>query len=86
MSFSIAHGMKGDLVDEQRQSRGFALVYTLSSAAPIAGPVAFGLVSDGFGLETALVAMAVVVALLAPFALLLRGPLRALHLADARSP
>ena len=84
-SSSITYGTVGDLVDERRQSRGFALIYTLSSVAAITGPVTFGLVSDGFGLETALVAMAVVVALPAPLALLLRGPLRALRLAGARS-
>ena len=83
-SSSITYGTVGDLVDERRQSRGFALVYTLSSVAAITGPVTFGLVSDGFGLETALVAMAVVVVLPAPLALLLRGPLRELRLAPAR--
>lgn len=84
-SSSITYGTVGDLVDERRQSRGFALVYTLSSVASIVGPISFGLVSDGFGLETALVAMAVVVALPAPLALLLRGPLRQVRLAGARA-
>ena len=84
-SSSITYGTVGDLVDERRQSRGFALVYTLSSVASIAGPVAFGLVSDGFGLEAAMLAMAVVVALPALLAPLLRGPLRQVRLAGARS-
>ena len=84
-SSSITYGTVGDLVDERRQSRGFALIYTLSSAAAIAGPVAFGLVSDGFGLEAAMIAMAVVVILPAPLALLLRGPLRQVRLTEARS-
>ena len=75
-SSTVTYGTVGDLVEERRQSRGFALVYTLSSAASIVGPVAFGLVSDGFGLETAMTAMALVVALPAPLALLLRGALR----------
>ena len=75
-SSTITYGTVGDLVEERRQSRGFALVYTLSSAASIVGPVAFGLVSDGLGLEAAMIAMALVVALPAPLALLLRGALR----------
>ena len=83
-SSSITYGTVGDLVDERRQSRGFALVYTLSSIAAIAGPISFGLVSDGFGIETALVSMAVVVALPAPLALLLRGPLRQVRLPEVR--
>ena len=75
-SSTITYGTVGDLVEERRQSRGFALVYTLSGAASIAGPITFGLVSDGFGLETAMIAMALVVALPAPLALLLRRELR----------
>ena len=84
-SSSITYGTVGDLVDERRQSRGFALIYTLSSAAAIAGPVAFGLVSDGFGLEAAMIAMAFVVVLPVPLSLLLRGALRQVRLAEARS-
>ena len=84
-SSSITYGTVGDLVDERRQSRGFALVYTLSSVASILGPISFGIVSDRFGLDSALVAMAVVVALPAPLALLLRGPLQQVRLDPARS-
>lgn len=75
-SSTITYGTVGDLVEERRQSRGFALVYTLSSAASIVGPIAFGLVSDGFGLEAAMIAMALVVVLPVPLSLLLRGALR----------
>ena len=84
-SSSITYGTVSDLVDEGRQSRGFALVYTLSSVAAIAGPVAFGLVSDGFGLGGAMLAMAVVVALPIPLSLLLRGPLREVRAREARA-
>ena len=83
-SSSITYGTVGDLVDQRRQSRGFALVYTLSSVASIVGPISFGLVSDGFGLEAAMVAMAVVVVIPAPLSLLLRGALRQVRLAEAR--
>ncbi|MCY4451566.1 MAG: MFS transporter [Immundisolibacterales bacterium] len=82
-SSSITYGTVGDLVDERRQSRGFALVYTLSSVASIVGPVGFGLVSDRFGLEAAMLVMAFVVVLPAPLALLLRGPLRQVRLSQA---
>ena len=75
-SSTITYGTASDLVDERRQSRGFALIYTLSSGATILGPIAFGLVSDRFGLENSMLAMALVVALPAPLALLLRGALR----------
>ena len=84
-SSSITYGTVGDLVDERRQSRGFALVYTLSSVAAIVGPIGFGLVSDGFGLEAAMLAMAIVVAVPAPLALLLRGALREIRLREAHA-
>ena len=75
-SSTITYGTVSDLVDDRRHSRGFALVYTLVSIASVAGPIGFGLVSDAFGLDTAMYAMAVVVAvpaLLIPF---MRGALR----------
>ena len=84
-SSSITYGTVGDLVDERRQSRGFALVYTLSSVAAIVGPVGFGLVSDRSGLEAAMLAMAIVVAIPVPLALLLRGALREIRLREARA-
>ena len=75
-SSTITYGTVGDLVDERRHSRGFALIYTTVSGAAIVGPIAFGLVSDGLGLGAAMLAMAVVVVLPVPLCLLLRGALR----------
>ncbi len=75
-SSTITYGTVGDLVDERRHSRGFALVYTLVSIASVAGPIGFGLLSDGFGLDTAMYAMAVVVAVPALLILFMRGALR----------
>ena len=79
-SSTITYGTVGDLVDERRHSRGFALVYTVVSGASIVGPISFGLLSDGFGLDAAMLAMAVVVVLPVPLCLLLR---RALATASA---
>ena len=75
-SSTITYGTVGDLVDERRHSRGFALIYTVVSGAAIVGPIAFGLLSDGRGLGAAMLAMAVVVVLPIPLCLLLRGALR----------
>ena len=75
-SSTITYGTVGDLVDERRHSRGFALIYTISSGAAMVGPIAFGLVSDGLGLDAAMLAMAEVVLLPIPLCLLLRGALR----------
>ena len=75
-SSTITYGTVSDLVDETRHSRGFALIYTLVSIASVAGPIGFGLVSDGFGLDAAMCAMAVVVAVPALLILFMRGALR----------
>ena len=70
---SITYSTVSNLVDDGKQSRGFALIYTVSSVASIVGPVCFGSAGDRFGLEIAMLGMAVVV--LSPLALC--GPLRA---------
>ena len=84
-SSTITYGTVGDLVDEGRHSRGFALVYTIVSGASIVGPISFGLVSDGAGIGAAMAAMAVVVALPAPLGLLLRGALPRAEPGSARA-
>ena len=71
-SSSITYATVSDLVRSDRQSRGFAVIYTVASAASIAGPIAFGVVGDRFGLEPAMLAMAVVVLLPVPLSALLR--------------
>ena len=76
-SSTITYGTVGDLVDERRHSRGFALIYTVVSGASIVGPISFGLLSDGFGLDAAMLAMAAVVAMPVPLCLLLRRALPA---------
>ena len=83
-SSSITYGTVNDLVDEKRHSRGFGLVYTLTNIASIAGPIGFGLLSDAQGLDAAMIAMAVLVAVPALLTLPLR---RALHeIRHAQSP
>jgi len=71
-SSSITYATVSDLVRADRQSRGFAAIYTVASAASIAGPVVFGVVGDRFGLTPAMLAMAVVVLLPLPLSALLR--------------
>ncbi len=74
---SITYGTVGDLVRGDRQSRGFAAIYTIANAGAIAAPIAFGLIGDHFGLTPAMVAMACVVLLPLPFCLVLRPALSA---------
>jgi FSR family fosmidomycin resistance protein-like MFS transporter len=73
-SSSITYASVGDLVDETRRSRGFAAIYTLSSAGSIIAPLTFGVVSDHGGLGVAMMLMAALVVAPLPF-------LRGLHVA-----
>jgi MFS family permease len=62
-SSTITYGSVSDLIDRERQSRGFAFIYSVSSAAAIIGPIAFGTIGDRFGLPPAMLAMAVAASL-----------------------
>lgn len=65
-STSITYGSIADMIRSDRQSRGFAMIYSISSLSAIAGPVVFGLLSDHSGLNSALLAMAAVSLLAIP--------------------
>ena len=59
-SSTITYGSVSQFVDEARQSRGFALIYSMASGASVAGPVGFGIISDVYSVGAAVVLMAVV--------------------------
>lgn len=71
-STSITYGTIADLIRSDRRSRGFAMIYSVSSLSAIAGPVIFGFISDHSGLPTAMLAMAVVSLLAIPPIMLLK--------------
>ncbi len=72
-SSSITYATVSDLVRAERRSRGFAAIYTVASAASIAGPVVFGVIGDELGLTPAMFSMALVVLLPLPLSALLRA-------------
>ena len=55
---SVLYGTIGDFVDGDRQARAYGLFYTLGIGAGAVSPVAFGAVSDLWGVTTALAAIA----------------------------
>ena len=59
-STSITYGLAADLIHPRRMARGYALLYSSASFSSAAGPLAFGLIADGFEIENAIFAMAVV--------------------------
>jgi len=78
-SSSITYATVSDLIRADRRSRGFAVIYTVASAASIAGPIVFGVVGDRFGLAPAMLTMAVVVLLPLPLCTLLRPTMVGKH-------
>lgn len=74
-SSSITYGFAADLIHPARMARGYALLYASGAFAAAGGPFFFGLVADGFGIETAFYFMAGAALLAAPpiFLLPVRG-------------
>ncbi|MEQ9560685.1 MAG: MFS transporter [Rhodospirillales bacterium] len=69
---SITYGTVGDLIEPERQARGFAVIYSIATGAMIIGPMVFGLIGDTFGLIPAMLAMAVTILLALPLCLFMR--------------
>ena len=69
---SVLYGTIGDLVESDRQSRAFGLFYTLITVCSVAAPLAYGMLGQWTGIETALTIAACLVLLTLPFALALR--------------
>jgi MFS family permease len=58
-STTVTYGALSDFIRRDRQSRGFAIIYTLSSLSAVVGPVTFGGLADLYGVELSLVILAV---------------------------
>lgn len=69
---SITYGTVGDLIEPERQARGFAVIYSIATGAMIVGPMAFGLIGDSFGLIPAMLAMAATILVPLPLCLFMR--------------
>jgi len=74
---SVLYGTVGDFVDSHRQARAFGLFYTLGTGAGMTSPFIFGIISDLYGLETAVAVLAATVMLALPLCLALRPSLAA---------
>lgn len=57
-SSSVTYGFAADLIHPDKMARGYALLYASGAFAAAGGPFAFGLIADGFGIETAIYSMA----------------------------
>ncbi|MFQ6018409.1 MAG: MFS transporter [Kiloniellaceae bacterium] len=72
---SVLYGTIGDLIEPDRQSRAFGLVYTLGSSCGIAAPLGYGLLGDAIGIEATVAVIGGVVFLSIPLCRMLRPEL-----------
>ena len=73
---SVIYGTVGDLVEEDKLPRAFAMVYTMGSVCGIIAPVGYGLLGDAIGIEKTILIAGCVVLLALPLALVLRAAIR----------
>lgn len=69
---SVLYASIGEYVRPERLSRAFGLFYTVGSVCGIAAPLAFGVLGDRFGVETAIAALGGLILLTLPFVAVLR--------------
>ena len=58
-STTVTYGALADFIHRDRQSRGYAIIYTLSSLSAVVGPVFFGGLADLYGIDLSLLILAV---------------------------
>ena len=73
---SVLYGTIGDFVEGDRQARAYGLFYTLGIGAGAVSPLVFGMVSDLWGVATALAAIAALVLAVLPMCPVLGPRLR----------
>ena len=81
---SVIYGTIGDLVEPDKLSRAFGLVYTVSAVSGIIGPLVYGLLGDAIGVEKALFIAGGVVLLTLPLAMVLRSAIQTQPAKSAR--
>jgi len=62
-SSTVCYGTVADYVDESKTTRAYAIIYTLSSAASVAGPFFLGVLADRVHIEAVLWSLMVVTAI-----------------------
>ena len=62
-STTVTYGALADFIHRDRQSRGYAIIYTLSSLSAVVGPVVFGGLADLYGVDLSILMLAVLTSL-----------------------
>ncbi len=71
-SSTVTYGVISDQVETTHQSRGFALIYSVSGLATVFGPLVFGLIADLSSLDMVLAVLCVLTAVSMQFASFLK--------------
>jgi MFS family permease len=74
---SVLYGTVAELAPPARQARAFGIFYTVTIGAAAVAPTVYGRLADGFGVPTIVALVALVVLLVPPLTLPLRGALAA---------
>lgn len=61
-SSTVCYGAVADYADERKSSRAYSIIYTLSSAASVAGPFFLGLLADRINIDAVLWSLIIVTA------------------------
>ena len=70
---SAIYGSVGELIDDDKHSRAFGLMYTLGSTCGLIAPLIYGYLADVFSIETTMMVLSIVVLMTLPLCLIL-GP------------
>lgn len=71
-SSTVTYGSVSEFIEINRQSRGYALIYTLSSGSAVVGPFLFGILADQFGLNVSIITLAILTCFTFPTSRVLR--------------
>ena len=78
-SSTVTYGAVADFIERDRQTRGYALIYTVANGASVGGPFVFGMIADWQGIDAALWVLAALAAMTVPLSLVLSPADRGLH-------
>ena len=68
---TVTYGSVPDFVNEHRHSRGYALIYTVSSSSSVVGPFLAGAIADAWSLDLVVWGLAVIALVSVPLGLVL---------------
>ncbi|MEJ2176963.1 MAG: MFS transporter [Gammaproteobacteria bacterium] len=78
-SSTVTYGSVADFIQPNRQSRGYALIYTVANGASVGGPFVFGWIADRHNIESTLWILALIAAATIPLCYVLSSSDRSAH-------